>query len=125
MGVGQGVVTALFRAIASRQPDIALELIHPAIVWEPTEWSGSSALRGRAGVRKWFDQFGPDLQDLAIDVQRIEQVGGWVLASGVVRDTRDGIFTVQTAWRFAVEDAMIVEARAFSSWEEALEAAGG
>lgn len=124
-GGDRAVVESLFSAIADGDRESALRVVHPAVVWTPTVWSGSATLRGRGAVRAWFDQFGPALADLRVHAGNILQEDGWVVALGTVHDSRGGgSFVTRVGWTFAVEDAMVIEGRAYGTWEEAREAGG-
>jgi ketosteroid isomerase-like protein len=116
----------LFDAVDRGDPAAALELIHPDGVWSPTVWSGSGTThRDAAGVRGWFAQFGPRLENLSIDVAEIAQRSGWVVVLGTVHDNRNETpFTTRVGWTFAVEDGRVIEGRAYESWEEARRAGG-
>lgn len=114
----------MFAAIAARDVDGAIALLHPEVIWSPTVWSGPSILRGKAAVRTWFAQFGPGLEHLRIDVTDLRQPAGWVIVCGVVHDTRAAAFVTRVGWNFAVEGGRVIDGRAFPSWEEALSAGG-
>ncbi len=99
--------------------------IHPDAQWLPTVWSSGGTLRGERAIRAWFEQFGPRLEHLRIDVAEIIGGTGWIVVLGVVHDTRAGTdFSVMVGWTFAVAGGQVVEGRAFTSWEEARAAAG-
>jgi ketosteroid isomerase-like protein len=118
------VVWKLFDAIAAKDRLAALDVLHPEVAWYPTVWSGASSLHGKEAVGTWFDQFGPGLERLRIEVESLRVAEGWVIALGTVFDTRGAQFTTRVGWNFAVEDGLIVEGRAYVSWDEAEEAAG-
>jgi len=112
----------MFAAIAARDADGAIAMLHPDVVWSPTVWSGPSTLRGRDAVRGWFAQFGPDLEYLRIDVTYLRLPAGWVIVCGVEHDSRAAAFATRVGWNFAVEGGLVIEGRAFPSWEEAMSA---
>lgn len=124
------VVADLFAAIDAKDEAGALERVHPGVCWFPSVWSGAGAFRGRQGVQDWFAQFGPNLKHLNIDFVEIRRGkattdGAWIAVLGTVHDTRDGQpFSVQVGWRFAVREGSVVEALSYSTWQEALDAAG-
>jgi ketosteroid isomerase-like protein len=124
MGNDQAVVRTMFAAIEARDLEGAMAVLHPELSWSPTVWSGASLLRGKTEVRGWFEQFGPGLEHLRIDVSDLTQPAGWVVVCGVVHDTRGAPFTTRVGWNFAVQDGLVIEGRAFPSWEEALTAGG-
>jgi SnoaL-like domain len=102
-----------------------LEAVHPRIEWSPTMWSGQEVYRGRDGVRRWLDQFGPALEYLDVRVERIESRGDRGAVLGTVFDSRDkGMFAVRVAWSFELEDGLVRCGHAYESWEEAARAAG-
>lgn len=115
----------MFSAITRGDAEGALACVHPDIVWSPTVWSSATTLRGREEVRAWFEQFGPGLEDLSIDIAAMSQRLGWVAVLGTVHDTRDGgSFSTRVGWTFAVRDGLVVEGRAHESWDDARQAAG-
>ena len=124
------VVSELFAAIDRKEVDTAVRLIHPEVRWSPSAWSGSSVLRSRTDVIRWFDQFGPDLKNLRIELaeirlSRAKDPRGWTVVLGTVHDTRGNEpFSARVGWRFAVADGMVSEGFSHGTWEEALEAAG-
>ena len=115
----------MFDAIAKGDTDAAIGCVHPEVVWTPTVWSGAATLRGRDAVSSWFDQFGPNLEHLRIDLAELTQHQGWVVVLGTVHDTRDGgPFSTRVGWTFAVRDGLVIEGRAHESWEGTRQAAG-
>lgn len=119
------VVERLFIAVLGGEPEKVLELLHPQAEWSPTVWSGGEVYRGRDGVQRWLDQFGPDLEhlDLRVEQERTEGDRGAVL--GTVFDSRDeGMFAVRIAWSFELEGGLLRRGQAHETWDEALRAAG-
>lgn len=124
------VVSDIFRAINDNDRDAALGLIHPDASWAPTVWSGARTLRSREEIRGWFDQFGPALEDLRVDLAEVrrgkmEEHVAWTVALGTVHDSRGReSLSSRVGWRFAVQQGMVVEGRSYPTWPEALQAAG-
>jgi ketosteroid isomerase-like protein len=119
------LVERLFIALVSREPEGILEMLHPQVEWRPTVWSGAEVYRGRDGVQRWLDQFGPGLQHLDVTVEkvRLDRDRGAVL--GAVFDSREGgMFAVRVAWTFELEDGLLRRGRAVETWNEALQEAG-
>jgi hypothetical protein len=119
------VIERLFIAMLGGEPEKVRELLHPQAEWSPTVWSGDEVYRGREGVRRWLDQFGPTLQhlDIRIEQLRLDEDRGAVL--GTVFDSRDGgMFAVRVAWSFELEEGLLRRGRAHETWEEAVRAAG-
>lgn len=107
------------------EPEKVLELLHPQAEWFPTVWSGEEVYRGRDGVRRWLEQFGPGLEHLDLRIEKVRTQKERGAVSGTVFDTRDGgMFAVRVAWSFELEDGLMRRGRAHESWEEAEREAG-
>jgi hypothetical protein len=120
------VIERLLIAMLGGKTEEVLELLHPQAEWSPTVWSGEEEVyRGREGVKRWLDQFGPGLEhlDLRIEQVRVEEERGAVL--GTVFDSRDeGMFAARIAWSFELEDGLLRRGCAHETWDEAVRAAG-
>jgi ketosteroid isomerase-like protein len=124
-GSARAVVSGVIDAINAGERDAVRALVHPRVAWRPTLWSGASTFHGREGVGRWLDQFGPGIEHLRIEVAEIHEAASGALVLGVVHDTRDGgSFSARLGWTFEVEDGLVVDGRAYESWEEARRAAG-
>jgi ketosteroid isomerase-like protein len=118
-------IERLFIAMLGGEPGEVLELLHPQAEWSPTVWSGGEVYRGREGVQRWLDQFGPRLARLDIRVEKVLIEGDEGAVLGTVFDSRDGgMFAVRVAWSFELEDGLLRRGRAHETWDEATRAAG-
>jgi SnoaL-like domain len=117
-------IEALFIAMLGGKPGEILELLHPQAEWSPTVWSGGEVYRGREGVQRWLDQFGPHLARLDINVEKVLREGDRGAVLGTVFDSREGMFAVRVAWSFEVEGGLLRRGYAHETWDEALQAAG-
>lgn len=119
------VIERIFIAMIGGEPEKVLELLHPQAEWFPTVWSGEEVYRGREGVRRWLEQFGPALEHLDLRIEKVREQEGRGAVMGTVFDTRDGgMFAVRVAWSFELEDGLMRRGRAHQTWEEAERAAG-
>lgn len=122
---GPTVIERLFIAVLGREPEKVLELLHPQAEWSPTVWSGGETYRGRDGVQRWLDQFGPGLEHLDLRVEEVRTEGDRGVVLGTVFDSRDeGMFAVRAAWSFELEDGLLRKGCAHESWDEAVRTAG-
>jgi hypothetical protein len=119
------IVERLFIAMLEKKTDTVLGLIHPQGEWTPTVWSGQQTYKGPEGVREWLAQFGPGLQYLDLQVDRVQVEGERGAVLGTVFDSREGgMFAVRVAWSFELEEELMRRGQAHDSWEEALRAVG-
>lgn len=119
------VVERLFVAVIEGKPGEVLELLHPEAEWSPTVWSGGEVYRGREGVQRWLDQFGPSLRHLDLRVEKVLTKGDEGAVLGTVFDSRDkGMLAVRVAWSFELEDGLLRRGFAHETWDEATRAAG-
>ncbi|HEX6152850.1 MAG TPA: nuclear transport factor 2 family protein [Solirubrobacterales bacterium] len=119
------VVERLFVAVIEGKPGEVLELLHPEAEWSPTVWSGGEVYRGREGVQRWLDQFGPHLRHLDLRVEKVLTKGDEGAVLGTVFDSRDkGMFAVRVAWSFELENGLLRRGSAHETWYEARQAAG-
>jgi ketosteroid isomerase-like protein len=118
-------------AFNRRDLGVLLESIDPEVEWSPpTELPGSSMVRGHDGVRQsvadMLDAFG----DLRADPERFIDLGERVIClyhwrgqgstSGVSVDQ----FEVPVGMLATMSDGLAVRVRFFTTWDQALEAAG-
>jgi ketosteroid isomerase-like protein len=83
--------------------------------------------RGRAGMIEFWERFRAAWDDVRVAIDRMEDLDGHVLTLGDIRGTGTGSgaeVRTEAAWLHTVEDGLIVHLRSFSTWREALEAAG-
>jgi ketosteroid isomerase-like protein len=119
------VIERVLTAIVHGEADRVIELLHPAVEWSPTVWSGAEMYRGHEGVRRWLAQFGEGLEHLDIRVQKMELQGDRGAIIGIVFDTRGNQkFAVEVPWSYELEDGLVRRGRAHGTWEEAAQAAG-
>lgn len=119
------LVKGFFAGIDSGSIDGALSVMAENVEWTPTIWSGTGTYWGLAETRSWFEQFGPGLDDLRIELQEVESSDGGAFASGIVFDSRQGhAFAAQRAWFFEASNGKIVRGQAFEEIAEARAAAG-
>ena len=124
-GAGPTVVERLFIAMLGREPEKVLELLHPQAEWSPTVWSGGEVYRGRDGVQRWLDQFGPGLEHLDLRIEEVRAEGDRGAVLGTVFDSRDGgMLALRVAWSFELEEGLLRHGSAHESWDDALRAAG-
>lgn len=124
-GAEPTVIERLLIAILGREPEKVLELLHPQAEWSPTVWSGGEVYRGRDGVQRWLDQFGPGLEHLDLRVEEVRTEGERGAVLGTAFDSRDeGMFAVRVAWSFELEGGLLRHGSAHESWDEAVQAAG-
>ena len=92
------LVKGFFAGIESGSIDGALSVMAENVEWTPTIWSGTGTYWGLAETRSWFEQFGPGLEDLRIELREVESSDGGAFASGIVHDSRQGdAFAAQIA----------------------------
>lgn len=119
------VIERLFIAMLGGEPEEVLALLHPQAEWSPTVWSGGEVYRGREGVRRWLDQFGPGLEHLDLRIEKVRTEGSRGAVLGTAFDSRDeGMFAVRVAWSFELKDGLLRRGRAHETWDEAVQAAG-
>ena len=83
--------------------------------------------RGPAGFAEFWEAFQAAWDDIEVRVERMEDVDDRVLTLGHFHGHGSGSgaeITAEAAWLHTVKDGSIVHLRSFSSWQEALEAAG-
>jgi hypothetical protein len=107
------------------EPEEVLKLLHPQAEWSPTVWSGGEVYRGHDGIKRWLAQFGPGLEYLDLRIEKVRNEGERGAVLGTVFDSRDeGMFAVRVAWSFELEEGLLRRARAYETWEEAVQAVG-
>jgi ketosteroid isomerase-like protein len=132
--MSQENVDQIRKALAAfnrRDFDDMLESVDSAVEWSPpVELPGSSTVRGHEGVRQsvadMLDAFG----DLRADPERFIDLGDRVIClyhwrgrgsgSGIPVDQLE----VPAAMLATMGDGLVVRARFFTTWDQALEAAG-
>jgi ketosteroid isomerase-like protein len=83
--------------------------------------------RGRDGWVEFWAAFRAAWEDIAVSIERMEDLGSRVLTLGEMRGrgVESGIAVhAEAAWLHTINDGLIVGLRSFSTWNEALEAAG-
>ena len=83
--------------------------------------------RGRQGWVEFWHTFRDAWESITIRVERMEDLGEQVLVLGTFhgRGFGSGVgVTRESAWLLTAHDGLVVQIRAFASWDEALEAAG-
>ena len=119
------LVVGLFAALEAGEVEEALGVLDPCVEWSPIGLSDRGPLRGREGVRPWFDEFGRQPGRIHVEVDDVFRLGHWVVALGTVDDNRDGIGQVTpVGWNLEIADGLVRVAQGCDSWSRALDAAG-
>lgn len=120
------VIELLLIAVLQGEPEKVPELLHPQAEWSPTVWSGQEEIyRGREGVQRWLDQFGPGLEHLDIRIEKVRSEDDRGAVLGTVFDSREeGMFAVRVAWSFELKEGLLRRGCAHETWDEAVRAAG-
>ena len=122
------VVEAAFEALAERGVEGMLEFVHERfeMATPPELASEPDTYRGHDGVRRWFESFYEAVDELRLELVRIEQRGGEVAIAVrmVARGRSTGLESGQDAGALGtVADEKVTSLRFFPTWDEALEAA--
>src|SRR5436853_2992130 len=105
-----------------------------SLTWRPNSNSSHrdassmrGVYRGPAGFAEVWEAFQAAWDDIEVRVERMEDVEDRVLTLGHFHGHGSGSgaeITAEAAWLHTLKDGSIVHLRSFSSWQEALEAAG-
>lgn len=119
----------LFDAFNRRDLDAALELVHPAIVFEPVSAAVMSAgepYRGHDGIRRYLLDVENHWDALVVRPVQIRAAGRAVVALGEVsgRGRVGSIDGAQTKWVMKFEDGLVVHAQIFADVGEVVQALG-
>jgi len=122
------IVKRLYQAWSAGDPEVALELVSPDVVWIAIEDApDAGTYRGTAGVLAYFGDWLQDFEDLRMEFDELIGAGEFLVAvqRGRARGKGSG---VEVDLRYAVlyefEDGRITRVREFRTKEQALEAAG-
>jgi ketosteroid isomerase-like protein len=83
--------------------------------------------RGREGWVEFWGRFRAAWEDITVSIERIEDLDDRVLTLGNFhgRGSGSGVEVHgESAWLHTIKDGLTTHLRSFSTWEEALEAAG-
>ena len=83
--------------------------------------------RGRAGFADFWGAFQAAWDEITVSVERIEDLDDRVLTLGTFHGRGGGSgveINAEAAWLHTLKDGLVVHLRSFSTWQEALEAAG-
>jgi uncharacterized protein len=105
-----------------------VDLCHPDVEWTFSDRlpDATGHIKGKAEVRRFFQNFTGDWSEISIRAERIADTGPHVVAE--VAFLAKGRDDIEVSMRFihvwTVRDGQIVRFRGFPSCEEALEAVG-
>jgi ketosteroid isomerase-like protein len=121
------VVRKLIDAFARRDLDATVELIAPAMVFEPasTVAAARPSYLGHSGMRQYFQDVETSWDRLEVTMQEFLHAGSYVVAFGRIYAAGGGFVLDDPAsfvWR--VDEGKVVWGKVFRRREEALEAAG-
>jgi ketosteroid isomerase-like protein len=114
------VVARLFEAFSRRDMDDALELLDPAIVFQPVTAEltrQGEPYRGHDGMRRYMSDVEAVWEELTVHPTRIRAAGDAVVAMGVAagRARGGGSFEdVPATWMFKFRDDLVVQIQIFS-----------
>ena len=83
--------------------------------------------RGTAGFVDFWGAFQAAWEEITVSIERMEDLGDRVLTLGTFHGRGGGSgveVNAEAAWLHTIKDGLIVHLRSFSTWKEALEAAG-
>jgi uncharacterized protein len=122
------VVKRLYRAWGAGNPEEALWLMAPDVVWIAIEDApDAGTYRGTAGVLAYFGDWLQDFEDLRMDFDELIEAGEFLIAvqRGRARGKRSGVdVDLRYAVVYEFADGRITRVREFRTKEQALEAAG-
>ncbi len=122
------VIKEATRRFSAGELDELAELYAPdAVMYGPEGWPETGRFDGRDAILAQYARLQEDWTEQSMSVERLQPAGDWYVtefhwrvrgrASGAETDTRIGAIS-------RIEDGRIVELRFFSSFDEALAAAG-
>src|SRR4051812_12821472 len=104
--------------------DLAPEYeFHPSGRFMDTQW----VYRGREGFIDFWRAFRAAWEEITISIERIDDLGDRVLTLGHFHGKGGGSgveVEAQAGWLHTIKDGEVVHLRSFTTWQEALEAAG-
>ena len=108
--------------------DAIVDMCHPDVEWTFSDRlpDATGRIRGKAEVRRFFQNFTSDWSEISIRAERIADTSSDVVADVAFHALgRDGIeVSMHFVHVWTVRDGQIVRFRGFRSFEEALEAVG-
>jgi ketosteroid isomerase-like protein len=118
------LVRRSFDAFGRGDLDTLLADLAPAFKFEPSGRfvDTQRVYRGRDGFTEFWHAFRGAWKDIAIHIERMEDLGDRVLTLGYFHGHGGGSgaeITAEGAWLHAVKGGQIVHLRSFSSWAEA------
>jgi ketosteroid isomerase-like protein len=123
------VVRQSFDAYNRGDLEGVLETFAPEFELRPSGRFGDTApvYRGRQGWVDFWNTFQAAWEQIAISIERVEDLGHRVLTLGTWHGKGRGsgvAVEAEGAWLHTLKDGLIVDLRAFANWDEALKAAG-
>ena len=123
------IVRNAFESFGAKGIDAAVSFVSPDVVWYPTDrWLDDSAYRGHDGMRMLAAAFSENFDDFRYEVHDIRDAGDRVVAlvdmTGRIKHSRAEVSQRLGFVISGFRDGTFREVRAFTSWSEALKAAG-
>lgn len=121
------VVKRVFEAFAERNVDGMVDLLDPAVLFEPapTFARPHRSYLGHSGMRQYFDDLSETWERLEVNVQEYRSAGNYVLAFGRIYAVGGGSVADDPAsfvWR--LEGGKVVWGKVFRRRGEALDVVG-
>jgi ketosteroid isomerase-like protein len=123
------IVRAVFAAYNRGDLQTTLDHLAPEFVFEPSGlfMDTRPAYRGKEEWTEFWHAFRAAWEDIAIEVERVEDLGNQVLVLGRFhgRGRGSGVEVArESAWIQRLSDGLIVHTRTFADWAEALRQSG-
>jgi ketosteroid isomerase-like protein len=124
------IVQQLFDAFNTRDPNTALSLLHPEIVFEPVSGAvlnGGEPYVGKDGMRQYFADVQEHWQELVVKPVHMRAAGDAVVALGHAsgRGPAGSLDDVPATWVFKFDGDLVAHIRIFSDEQLAREALAG
>ena len=123
------VVRKIFDAYNRGDLQATLDPLAPEFEFRPSGlfMDTEGVYRGREGWVEFWHTFRAAWESITIRVERIDDLGEQVLVLGTFHGRGHGSgveVTRESAWLQTFRDGLLAQTRTFTSWDEALEAAG-
>lgn len=123
------IAQRLFDAFNARDLDGALELLHPALVFEPVSGAvinDGEPYRGHEGMRRYFADVHEHWRELTVKPVHLREAGEAVVALGHVSGLGPAgpLKDAPTTWVFKFDGALVAHIQVFSDERLAREALG-
>jgi ketosteroid isomerase-like protein len=123
------IVRRGLEAFARRDVDGVLADLAPDFVFHPSGRfvDTQSTYVGHEGFAAFLDLFNAAWQDIEVRLDRLEELGDRVLALGYLHGHggESGVeITAEAAWLYTIAGGRVIELQAFTTWQDALVAAG-